>query len=107
MTSPVNDERPHNALHTAADAMQDTVDKASDAVAGVVKSVVDTANDTVDAAREEVSKGARAVSETANTLADKTVDTVKKYPIRTVLIAAGAAAVGGFVLGAVTGLAKR
>jgi hypothetical protein len=56
--------------------------------------------DAADAARHNISHGLRQATDTTNDLTGRAADTVKKYPIRTVVIVAIAAAVTGFMFGA-------
>ncbi len=112
MTKPAASE-PQHSVDTAADAVRGAAGKASDVLregagkAGESLStatgmVADAAGETLRAVRDNVSEGVQQAGKTADKLASAAVGTVKRYPIRSVLVIAAAVAVAGFVAGVIT-----
>lgn len=105
-----NTDRSEDALKRASDAVRDVVDdkakSASEAVGNIsvaASDVIDksaqAAQDFVDAGRETVADGLRKASSVLNDVETNATQTVKKYPLRVVAIAAAAGAVVGFAFG--------
>jgi len=83
----------------AADRAKAGVDKARASVSTAVDDAADTASDALRAAGTSVSDRVQQVSRTAQRLAEGATETVRSYPIPTVLIVAGAGAIAGFLVG--------
>jgi ElaB/YqjD/DUF883 family membrane-anchored ribosome-binding protein len=92
-------ETVRSAATHATDVAEEQIEMAKAAVSGAVGDVADRATGAVRAAGSMVSDRVDQAARTAQRIADGVNETIETYPIRTVLIAAGAAALAGFVLG--------
>lgn len=87
------------AASRAGDVAESQVAKARAAVSKAADDVADKATGAARGASSAVSDVVDQAARSAQKLADGVTETVQNYPIRTVLIAAAAAAVAGLVLG--------
>ncbi len=90
------------AVGEASDAIKDGAGKAGEALSSATGMVAEAAGDALRGARDNVSDRVQQVGKTADKLASAAVETVKKYPIRSVLIIAAAVAAARFIAGAIT-----
>ncbi len=104
---------PTHPLDAAADAVRDAAAKTShavkertakagDSLSNAVDTVTDATEVALRAARDNVAGGVHRAGKTADQLASMAVGTVKKHPVRSILIVAGVLAAAGFLAGLIT-----
>ena len=81
---------------------QDAVDTAADGVRTAANKTADAVHDSVGAAQEQVAAGLHYASSAAAGFNDNAARTVKRYPVRTVLVVAAIGVITGFIVGVAT-----
>ncbi len=92
----------HDSVGAATDAVHDSVGAATDAVHGAVGTATGNVHDSVGAAQEQVAAGLHYASSAAAGFNDNAARTVKRYPVRTVLVVAAIGVITGFIVGVAT-----
>lgn len=89
------------AVDKTAHAVSDVAANASGSVSDAIGSAAKSATKAEDATEHQVTTSLRRITDFCGDISDRTTGTIKKHPLRTVVIAAACASVVGFLAGAI------